>query len=422
MASSSVCRGPRRRGFTLIELLVVIAIIAILAAILFPVFAKAREKARQTTCLNNQRQLALSILMYAQDNSETLPLARGWTTALSGQYGLAGKIFDCPSSSFKGSDGQPDYMYVAGSFLAGAALGDIVRPDRAPVFTDLKNPASNPPYVNDNGLTDINIAMSQVDIRHNGGGVFAYLDGHVTWITQSRINAMIFVGSIPRGSNFIPPWIGAVMSWYPGHPNNFSSYDMYYLVTAATGLTELKYMAGGPRTNGANTLYAAHINGVSGLPGWLDSAQSLPGSQLSAVLSFSNYCWSWGKAANQFCPLQGMVSTGGATKTFDLTIVPATDGDAKEIAIGCTRIRPAYGTSYAKFNSVTVGAGATAKVYPFNQQIDLSADHWDDVGICLFYVPLKYGVPDTFNITLGYPNGDAGDSLQSAGVWFMFEE
>jgi prepilin-type N-terminal cleavage/methylation domain-containing protein/prepilin-type processing-associated H-X9-DG protein len=57
----------RRRGFTLIELLVVIAIIAILAAILFPVFARARAKARQTACLSNQKQLALAQLMYAED-------------------------------------------------------------------------------------------------------------------------------------------------------------------------------------------------------------------------------------------------------------------------------------------------------------------------------------------------------------------
>jgi len=64
------------RGFTLIELLVVIAIIAILAAILFPVFAKAREKARQTACLSNMKQLALATLMYASDYDEWWPLRR----------------------------------------------------------------------------------------------------------------------------------------------------------------------------------------------------------------------------------------------------------------------------------------------------------------------------------------------------------
>ena len=62
-----------RRGFTLIELLVVIAIIAILAAILFPVFARAREKARQTSCLSNVKEIVLGTLMYIQDYDERLP-------------------------------------------------------------------------------------------------------------------------------------------------------------------------------------------------------------------------------------------------------------------------------------------------------------------------------------------------------------
>ena len=64
----------RRRGFTLIELLVVIAIIAILAAILFPVFAQAREKARQTTCISNLKQIGSSVMMYAQDYDEEFPM------------------------------------------------------------------------------------------------------------------------------------------------------------------------------------------------------------------------------------------------------------------------------------------------------------------------------------------------------------
>lgn len=65
-------RGRRDQGFTLIELLVVIAIIAILAAILFPVFARAREQARKTSCLNNVKQIGTAMMMYAQDYDETL--------------------------------------------------------------------------------------------------------------------------------------------------------------------------------------------------------------------------------------------------------------------------------------------------------------------------------------------------------------
>src|SRR5438874_126701 len=75
MKGNKMKRNWKLSGFTLIELLVVIAIIAILAAILLPVFAQAREKARSTTCLSNQRQLSVGMQMYLQDHDERFPSA-----------------------------------------------------------------------------------------------------------------------------------------------------------------------------------------------------------------------------------------------------------------------------------------------------------------------------------------------------------
>ena len=98
----------KRKGFTLIELLVVIAIIAILAAILFPVFAQAREKARQTSCLSNMKQLGISLTMYAQDYDGTMPMtswelgklkAKIHWSYLVQPYVKNVQIFVCPSDT-----------------------------------------------------------------------------------------------------------------------------------------------------------------------------------------------------------------------------------------------------------------------------------------------------------------------------------
>jgi prepilin-type N-terminal cleavage/methylation domain-containing protein/prepilin-type processing-associated H-X9-DG protein len=97
-----------RRGFTLIELLVVIAIIAILAAILFPVFARAREKARQTSCLSNVKEIVLGTLMYIQDYDERLPRlyynqtgppTRVTITMMIEPYLKNVQIWNCPSAA-----------------------------------------------------------------------------------------------------------------------------------------------------------------------------------------------------------------------------------------------------------------------------------------------------------------------------------
>jgi prepilin-type N-terminal cleavage/methylation domain-containing protein/prepilin-type processing-associated H-X9-DG protein len=122
-------RNEAKKGFTLIELLVVIAIIAILAAILFPVFARARENARKSSCQNNLKQLALGFKQYINDFDERFPLVAvtnntasttyappyGWADALQ-PYIRNTQVYQCPSDSAEGSEissdfGFSDYWY-----------------------------------------------------------------------------------------------------------------------------------------------------------------------------------------------------------------------------------------------------------------------------------------------------------------------
>ena len=137
----------KRSGFTLIELLVVIAIIAILAAILFPVFARAREQARKTSCLSNMKQLGTGMMMYVQDHDETMPLTNyatnltptnmytnEWQNSVQ-PYLKNKQIFRCPSDTtpnmdearpFDSGNGQrsvTSYLYNA---HLGATTGNAV--------------------------------------------------------------------------------------------------------------------------------------------------------------------------------------------------------------------------------------------------------------------------------------------------------
>ncbi|MDH7568618.1 MAG: DUF1559 domain-containing protein [Armatimonadota bacterium] len=119
--------GSPRRGFTLIELLVVIAIIAILAAILFPVFARARENARKSACQSNLKQLGNGILMYAQDYDETLPMSyyplpqaqRQSYMQIIQPYIKNVGVFDCPSQTPRTTlvyNGERSYGFVSPFF------------------------------------------------------------------------------------------------------------------------------------------------------------------------------------------------------------------------------------------------------------------------------------------------------------------
>ena len=131
------------KGFTLIELLVVIAIIAILAAILFPVFAKAREKARQASCQSNEKQIGLALLQYVQDNDEAFPQGLiagatprpgtgdnctgagvGWA-GTTVPYTKSAQLFKCPDDSSAGSLAT---SYGLNEYLAGQTLATLAAP------------------------------------------------------------------------------------------------------------------------------------------------------------------------------------------------------------------------------------------------------------------------------------------------------
>jgi len=208
----------RTAGFTLIELLVVIAIIAILAAILFPVFAKAREKARQASCLSNNKQIALALLMYVQDYDEMLParayglyphdFASGATmswVSIVYPYVKNAQLFMCPSYtarytaytwqgatriSIPGNIGY-NFCALGGSTNATYAMALIQRPAEVPMTADcvccgLKSTGTDPRnclYIGP-GTNTTGVYPDECHPRmrvHNDGINITMLDGHGKW-------------------------------------------------------------------------------------------------------------------------------------------------------------------------------------------------------------------------------------------------
>jgi len=188
--------NPKRSGFTLIELLVVIAIIAILAAILFPVFARAREKARQTSCLANLKQIGLAVQMYADDWDETLPyyqrpFGATWYGDLQPYMKNRG-ITVCPSKP-EWNESDPTHKVGYGLnevvFPAGPPAGSHFPPPVALAQIDYPAETIGGADKDQGNVRCIGPSFAgsatwpyNVDTRHNDGANFFFLDGHAKWM------------------------------------------------------------------------------------------------------------------------------------------------------------------------------------------------------------------------------------------------
>jgi prepilin-type N-terminal cleavage/methylation domain-containing protein len=238
--------AARARAFTLIELLVVIAIIAILAAILFPVFAKSRERASRTACVSNMKQVALALQAYTADNEDRLPFQHptdetrvfffaepsaqiNFLRALIPYSGSVG-IMECPGAQEDKNGGlkpRPDRpnsrtSYIGNGVVMGKPIGRVPNPSDIIFLQEFKtvlNLAHLRPremqvgsgqyqwwhYYRVEAATGYNSEF--YSNSHMDGGVLVHVDGHVKWKKGTSIRSGDF-GLIPADHTWANPWNG----------------------------------------------------------------------------------------------------------------------------------------------------------------------------------------------------------------------
>ena len=230
------------KGFTLIELLVVIAIIAILASILFPVFAKAREKARQISCASNERQIGLALMQYTQDNDELLPVGISKQNGVAYGEGWAGEVmpyvkstglFKCPDDSTTQTthNGFADYpiSYALNSNARSKSNGSLNAPASTVLICEVFGATAQIDQSDEGGYAGTSFDFSPAtnglpDYNNSIGGAFAdQPDG-------TGADLKLATGDLAAGQSGVPPVAG-------------TPYASYY--TGATGI----------HTDGSNFLF-----------------------------------------------------------------------------------------------------------------------------------------------------------------------